>query len=526
MSSTEALKRWLAATLPRILSQVCRDPNSACYGCFDRHWWHYKVRDFPSLILQQGGYALWIASQIFTEHQEAFAKLADASAHFWNARAVRRGAFEEYYPWEQGYPPLAFSTLAIMKLVADGVVDPQNVEPGSRVAARQLLTRFERQAANQQIAGLAALAWLRRSFPRLVPDVEFDRLRDRSLALQHAEGWFEEYGGPDLGYLSVTMDCLWDLFDATGDDSYVRSAERALHFMHSLVAVTGDSIGMHNSRNTDYILPYGIARFVVEDHPARDVATTLLEQVYEHIDAPHHFVHAIDDRYLCHYAGHSLLRGAFILQNVMMTATPTPAHGPEKLYEGSGHYLRYDDTNSILSLRKGGVLTLQRGAARASDFGWIVLADGRAYVNHWWSPHWRWSRDGDSFTITGHLVPHHEHISTPLKHLLLRAASWTLGRQLISGLKAKVIFESTLSPFVFTRTVAFTQDGARITDEIAGLPEGATVMPAPRASKRHVASADSFHGEDLDLLTGFARDCTIRHDQGVFTATVSYTPCG
>ena len=46
---------------------------------------------------------------------------------------------------------------------------------------------------------------------------EFEELTKKSLALQNNEGWFYEYGGPDLGYLSVTIDCLWDLFDATKD---------------------------------------------------------------------------------------------------------------------------------------------------------------------------------------------------------------------------------------------------------------------------------------------------------------------
>ena len=45
--------------LPRILTQVCRDKFSPLYGSFDRNWWHYKIRDFSSIILQQGGYSLY-----------------------------------------------------------------------------------------------------------------------------------------------------------------------------------------------------------------------------------------------------------------------------------------------------------------------------------------------------------------------------------------------------------------------------------------------------------------------------------
>lgn len=53
--TSDALTAAAERLVPRILTQVCRDPNSVCYGAFDRDWWHYRIRDFPSIILQQGG---------------------------------------------------------------------------------------------------------------------------------------------------------------------------------------------------------------------------------------------------------------------------------------------------------------------------------------------------------------------------------------------------------------------------------------------------------------------------------------
>ena len=40
--------------LPRVLTQMDRDPDSPTRGNFDRYGWHYKIRDFSSAILQQG----------------------------------------------------------------------------------------------------------------------------------------------------------------------------------------------------------------------------------------------------------------------------------------------------------------------------------------------------------------------------------------------------------------------------------------------------------------------------------------
>jgi hypothetical protein len=517
-----AVDTFLYYAAPRILTQVCRDPHSEACGCFDRNWWHYKIRDFPSIILQQGGYFLWLLGQTpaRASDREALNRLARAACLFWNRRAMRHGAFEEYYPWEQGYPPLAFSTLALMKLAAQGVVETSEIEGGARVAARQLLHRFECQAANQQVAGLAALAWIRRSLPALVPEDEFLRLKQRTLGLQHAEGWFEEYDGPDLGYLSVTLDCLWDLFDATGDADYVASARRALDFMEPFVALTGAGIGMHNARNTDYIVPYGLARFVQQGDPAGGKAGSVLAALYRDVGQDHHFLHAIDDRYLCHYIGHSVARARLALPNWPEGVALAPRDAD---FPGSGHVLRAGSIRLILSLKKGGVLTALRGDLCVSDFGWNARIGGTQFVNHWWTSDWSARAERDGWTVSGHLVPHVERESTPVKHALLRAASFTFGRKVIGSLKGRMIFAAKRSPYAFERRVQRLENGLRVIDRISGLPADAVMAEAPRSSKRHVASADSHHAEDFARSRGVTTRSTHRRERGEFHAETTYT---
>ena len=304
----EALSQTARCWLPRLLTQACRDTTSPHQGSFDRDWWHYRIRDFSSIILQQGGYAIYLASQR-SENQRGRAEmqnLAAAAGRFWNHRATRPGAFEEYYPWEQGYPPLAFSTLAVMKLAAAGVLPPAELRTGATVAAGQLRARFESQAANQQVAGLAGLAWCRKNYPELVPADQFEALVQKSLALQTGEGWFEEYGGPDLGYLSVTMDCLWDLFDATGDQRFLTALERSLACIQRFAIFPAGTIGMHNSRNTDYLVPYGLVRLAL--HNPEPATLALVHRLFANAASPEHFFGAVDDRYVSHYIGQSLFR--------------------------------------------------------------------------------------------------------------------------------------------------------------------------------------------------------------------------
>ena len=144
----------------RVLTQVCRDPRSPAFGSFDRNWWHYKIRDFSSIIIQQGGYFTYMYSCLdqYSSLKDNLEEISKASVYFWAKRAIQYGAFEEYYPWEKGYPPVAFSTLAVAKLIEKLEIVHPDVDKSLEIASKQLIRRFENQAANQQVAGLAALA--------------------------------------------------------------------------------------------------------------------------------------------------------------------------------------------------------------------------------------------------------------------------------------------------------------------------------------------------------------------------------
>ena len=531
LQANELLGAELTRLLPRILTQASRDPNSATAGSFDRDWWHYRIRDFSSAILQQAAWTVLLAAELpaFAGDREALTRLAAAGARFWNTRAVRFGAFEEYYPWERGYPVAAFSARAVLKLVEAGIVPADDVRAGVAVAAEQLLRRFEPEAANQQVAGLAALALIRQFFPECVPAAELATQAERTLALQHAEGWYMEYGGPDLAYLSVTLDALWDLADVTGESRYRESAARALRFLYTQVAALGASAGMGNARNTDYVLPYGLARFLRDGTGEEQrMAAFLFTTLYGRLDVPDHFLHAIDDRYLCHYVGHSLVRAWSLVRQLDAAVLPAPAVPPpgERLLAGAGQVVRLGgvgELSALLALRKGGVFSARLGEQRCADFGWIVRRGGTQFVTHWWGGDWTWKQGVDgSWLVAGHLVPHSETISSPLKHLALRAASFLLGDRMVPWLKSVLIFKKRQSPLAFERQIVMSGRRIVVRDEIRGLRPGLEILSAPRASKRHVSSADSFHREDLSLAQGVRVERAVRREGAAFRAETIY----
>lgn len=498
-------EKILATQFPRLLTQVCRDPNAPFYGCFDRNWWHYRIRDFASVMLQQGGYTLFQYAKLdaYKSFQPELEAIARAAASFWNGRATKRGAFEEYYPWERGYPPLAFSTLSMAKLVLEGAVDSEEILPGLKKAATQLQKRFESQAGNQQVAGLAALAVIKKVRPDLVQEEKYLQLKEKTLSLQHSEGWYAEYDGPDLGYLSVTLDCLWDLFDVTHDQDYLQSATRALDFMHGFITRRYHGAGMHNARNTDYIVPYGICRFLDHDeNEQEEKAREILHLVYGDIEAPHHFFYAIDDRYWSHYTGHSVVRAQLLLQEKRIQKPKGQQPGMPFTFEGAGIIFRElkNRNRLIVSGNKGGVFSVyDKTNTLISDYGWVIRSGNRQFVNHWWSGDWKWEATGDTVEVSGHMFPHREKISKPYLHFGLRVVSFLTGSALTKMLRNVLIFKSGASGISFTRKIAIGPEDITITDQVRGIDKKARVERAPRASKRHVASADSWHEEDFGL---------------------------
>ena len=324
--------------------------------------------------------------------------------------------------------------------------------------------------------------------------------------MQTKEGWFPEYDGPDLGYLSVTIDCLWDLFDATGDERCHKAIIMAFDYLSWFVLGPVGGAGMHNARNTDYIVPYGLARLAFGASPAKDCAAAVMAELYGQESTTSHFLEAVDDRYWCHYIGHSVYRALKVMSTEFQTGTHPASEPkvsfPRSMPESGYVLLRGEPTSSpdvLVSMRKGAIFTaVWPNGQKAADFGWIVHSEKKHYVSHWWSLDWKtFNRDGVA-GCDGVLVAHKEHVSAPWKHMVLRLSSFFWGRRLIRLLKQLMIFKKGRGSHTFSRRVYCEGTVVIVEDRITGLGTNDRLTRAPRSSKRHVASADCFHPEDFD----------------------------
>ena len=189
---------------------------------------------------------------------------------------------------------------------------------------------------------------------------------------------------------------------------------------------------------------------------------------------------------------------------------------------GSGHWKA--GSSLLVSGKKGGIFTAKLAdGGFVADFGWIVRRSGKDFVSHWWSQDWTVDAQETRIAVRGKLYPHVEHLSTPPKHIALRLMSFLLGSRLIGWLKSILIFKAGGQQLSFSRTVTHEDHGCiRVDDEIVGISPADELVRAPRASKRHVASADSFHKEDFLLAQRCERKETFERTGESVRITTTY----
>lgn len=360
-----------------------------------------------------------------------------------------------------------------------------------------LLSHFEGQALNQQAAGLAALA-LCRKLPALhVDGAQFAALADRFFAAQHEEGWFPEYGGPDIGYLTVTIDMLWDYFDASGDERAAGAIDRAIEYLVWFVAPDGSLAGVCNSRNTDYAVPYGLSRSSRRNPLAAEIVRRLLG----HIEQPRHFLASVDDRYHLHYIFNSCVRSLPHLAAERGTRSSLPCDRTERrFFAGCGNLADHHGGEYAVFFagKKGGLVSLvgPQGVL-AADYGWRCRSEGRLQVSNFWNDAFQvtWLPGENVVAVSGPLVPVVWHRPSPLRHLLVRLASFFLGRKLIPLLKRWLILRDPGRSVHLTRRLHLSQPCE--VHDILKAPGAVLAWRAQRPSARHVSSAGSFVWEEL-----------------------------
>ncbi len=454
-------------------------------------------------MLQQSALTLALLYDTPLEHSPYYQSdrvrdWALAGVRFWAGIQHADGAFDEYYPWEHGYIPTSFSLFAAAEACRLLGCEDDRVMQSCRRAARYLARNEEREALNQEAASIPGLyaahlltgeAWIGDA-----ATAKFERFVQR----QSPDGFFAEYGGADLGYLSTTLDFLLEYARLSGDDRVWPIADKIVDFCSYFVHQDGSVGGQYGSRNTEYFLLSPLC-LLADRSP---IARAMLGRLRTGKHGALAFYGAFDDRYLSHNMLHSLLRA--------VRYAPGGDEVGEDLLPCDSEHERYFEDAGLLSinqrgahlvcgLSKGGVMRLfSAGREIFSDYGYrLEDAHGTPSASSWLRADALRGGAQGTYRVEGAFAEVPRQRVTPLKHMGLRLLARAWGKRLIPLLKKRLIFVDRIGPGRYARQIRLDRGMLHIEDELT-LERGARrAYSADKFSLRHVASSKYYAADEL-----------------------------
>lgn len=271
-STREPYRRVALTQVPRILGFQDRDAESRTHGCLDRNYWHYRLIDFSNARFQEGVHliALLYGSEMpgnpWWKRDEVH-RWGVAGIRFWEAQQGRGGFFSEAFPYERSLVGTAFSTVAACEASRLLNVD---IEPRVLRRVGAWLDRNENMhVANQMAGAAAALACVYRLTNDERHRTAAGKKVERLLTLRQPEGYFSEYGGYDVGYLSINLSYIATYLTVIPDERLAEAALEAARFLESKLGADCSFDYANTSRKTQYLYPFGLVMLGRSDFVAK-----------------------------------------------------------------------------------------------------------------------------------------------------------------------------------------------------------------------------------------------------------------
>lgn len=464
-----ALARSALAEIPRLLTLLDREPSSRTFGCFDRDYWHYRVTDFPCGMSQEfvlplaQAWSLELPGNPYRGDRE-IKRWIEAAIRFAARSAHRDGSCDDYYPFERATGASAFSLLAMLDACnLIGLAGDEEIEAFFLRRAKWLAGHRETgRLSNHEALIIACLVRLAERWGLSFEDQIRARL-ERLLSWQSSEGWFDEYGGADPGYLSLTIGMLADVDRRRPDLKLREPITKAVKFLAAFIHPDGSVGGEYCSRGTLNFFPHGLeiaGRWLPEALAINDRA---LRPLVEALDPCFS-----DDRIVGHHLWSRLIAWAEWNER-----RPGPAPLAKKSMAFPEARLRVDvhrEFRLYCGLDRGAFKLFQGERLLTSDTGPVLkMRDGRVAVFHTdcvvTAPH-----PGELFRIHGLMVLAKTDVLTPFRSVVLRTIMLTVGRfapNLVrSLLQRRLVKLNKKAPFLAIREIGWTSEGLRVRDEI------------------------------------------------------------
>lgn len=258
----DLLVREALGQIPKILTLLDRNPHSPTYGCFDRNFWHDKIKYFPNGRMQELVWPLALAYGINYINnpyyqQAAIKDWVEAGILYTMQSSHSDGFCAEYFPSERSISATAFSLLGCLESYELlGLMSYEALNFFEQRANGLANCAFSRCASNESLIILCL-----ERLSQLLQTSKWHRIKllrfEHLLSLQNSEGWFHEDQGLDPGYHNLTISILAQINYLRPDIRLKESLEKAVELVTHLIHPDGSYGGEYGSLNTYLFFPDG-----------------------------------------------------------------------------------------------------------------------------------------------------------------------------------------------------------------------------------------------------------------------------
>ncbi len=511
--------------IPRLLSNMDRNPFSPTYGCFHRDYWLDKTSDFPDAVRQFGVQSLALVykkdfpNNIYRNNNKV-RDWAIAGLDFWVKIQHKDGSFDEFYPRERGWVgPTAFTTFTSIEaftLLQEDI--PGEISDGILKAIKKAAYFIIKgESEGDHLANHHAMACLAvwKAYWLLQDEklkTGFSKLWEGFKSYHNSnEGWSREYDGVDPGYLSATISFLGKIYKMNLNTEIYDVIRQSVEFASNFVYPNGYYAGSMGSRNTLHFYPHGFEILAEKIPIAGVMAEKMLVALNEGKLVPPEI---ISDRYVFY-------RVPEFLQSYL-DYTPRTDNQPKLPYEKkelnqyfaeSKIFTRKIDNKYILAnLAKGGVVKIfntESGELLYNDCGVIGELEDRSVVtSQWVDSSYICKLDDMGWAVSGQLnkVPSNK-LFTPLKTIIFRSVLLFLGWSpsfshfLKANIRKTLIFGRKTIPVSFKRQLIINNGKITLSDEleIHGKVKFKKLSFGDEFFVRYVPQSRYFQAQELEI---------------------------
>jgi hypothetical protein len=174
----------------------------------------------------------------------------------WTSTRHGDGSVDEVYPFERSFCATSMSAQAVAEAWLR-LADPPDVD--FTTTADWLAAHDNPEVANQMAGAAAALARIGRITGQ-ARYIDAARSKVRTI-IEHQlpDGCYSEYGGPDVGYATITLALLAGYLDVVDDPAARASMLTCDEYLQSVVNIDGLYDWRATSRRTQFLYPSGLA---------------------------------------------------------------------------------------------------------------------------------------------------------------------------------------------------------------------------------------------------------------------------